>query len=126
MHTMGLQTRIAKAATLEDLLETRVRQHHNQPDFKQQQWVAYLRGLSPPAVQSIEKARLGICFQKVHEAYMWDVKQNAPEDIDDVMKGHDPLKKAAYVRSKVEDHYQHILTIPFERSTTATQVGRTS
>ena len=73
-----------------------------------------------------EKARLGICIQQVHESCMRYVKQNAPEDIHDVMKGSDPLKKTAYIRSKVEAHYQHILTIPFERPTAATQAGRTS
>jgi hypothetical protein len=48
---------------------------------------------------------------------MRDVKQKAPQDIDDVMKGRDRLKKEAYVRSKTEARYQHMLTIPFERST---------
>jgi hypothetical protein len=58
-----------------------------------------MRALSPQASQSIQKETLGICPQKVHKAYMRDVKTEASKDIDGVMKGHEQSKKAAYLKS---------------------------
>ena len=86
-YTLGNQAKTQKAEALEDMLETRVRQQHNMPDFEQATWVTDMHDMRPFSRQSIEKQRLGICTRDVHATRMRVVKKGVPIDIDEVTKG---------------------------------------
>jgi len=113
---VGHAAKAQRIRELTNMLVSRIRTHHNQPDFDVVRWIDDLRGSQRKSkhVHTLAKADAGIMPEKLYALYRKKINDSMPEDTDEVMLGRDKALKEAFQERKLKATLTHIIDIPYD------------